>query len=321
MKRNIILILCILGFSQIFADQIRGSIDHILTLSNESQTVMITPGKLLAITADDLSMLEGLQISIKPASSLLRFRDSFAVFVYKQVSPFPAEEVFVYNGNKLTFDLLPTVQEVFLEIPFVENHSFVRSVDTVQITQQIDEQDFPLLFTIQPIMKGLPDSIIDAEIEITLNPVQGKFGTVNLVIEKEDDVNEPYDLFIDNQIVTSVDKPLILSSGVHTIKVLSNAYRAYSQNIAVSTGEEIQVEIELEVLYPKFIFELPDSANTFVDGELINTSEDLDLQPGEHVLLIEFGDYSLSRTIRSEFGKEYQIKLSFELEIAENSQQ
>ena len=182
---------------------------------------------------------------------------------------------------------------------------------------QLDE--YPLLLTIDPIMKGIPSDVARSKIEITVRPVLEDKGAVQ--IELPNEVNAAtVDLLIDGKVQPKKSGRFILPTGVHELAIRSDRYLPYSKSIGIEQAQTTRVEIALEPAQSRISFDAPKDAVVFFDGEEIDvaSASQVSVAPGEHVVLMRIGDYSVSKKIDIEGGKNYKVSLFFDILINDN---
>jgi len=97
MKRNIILMFLIyLLTASLFGENVNGYFQGALSLAEEN-TVPIALEEITSIIFDkETSFLEGIEIKIEVPRELQKYRNSFALYVYRNVSPAPDESSRLY---------------------------------------------------------------------------------------------------------------------------------------------------------------------------------------------------------------------------------
>ncbi len=98
--------------------------------------------------------------------------------------------------------------------------------------------------------------------------------------------------------------------------VIKNAVGSF----VISRGNTTKLDITMEQLLPTVIFEAPEGSEIILDGEKIDllASKVLKIKPGDHVVRMKLGDYSLSKKFTIDAEKKYKISLFLDILIQEN---
>ena len=97
-------------------------------------------------------------------------------------------------------------------------------------------------------------------------------------------------------------------------------YDPYESSFAVQKGSVQTVSAVLRAARPKVYFEGPDSSLVFLDGKRIDYApgKPVYTEPGDHIVVFQIGDYSLSKNFSIQSGKSYKISLFFDILLKEN---
>ncbi|MDP3177107.1 MAG: hypothetical protein Q8M76_04335, partial [Spirochaetaceae bacterium] len=111
----------------------------------------------------------------------------------------------------------------------------------------------------------------------------------------------------------------VVKAGAHKLLVKSEEYRDESISVNVEQGKIAELVIDLQDATPILVVEAPDSAVVLLDGERVDhvASPQMAVEPGEHEISCEIGDYSLRRSFIAYRGKTYRIVLSIDLQVEE----
>ncbi len=298
----------IIGEDNAFTEEIRVKMEELFTVN---------------IPSDRIRFVEGIEIEIKIPSAIRNLRDSFALFLYKDVYPKPDEDVWAYTGKRLTFELIPPRAQIYYRIPLDMGLDITPSPDTVYIEKPLRSSDFPLILTILPVMKGIPATASIAEFRIRTRTVLKETGSLEIDFTLSDLSPDPdmssVNLYLDGKSITPSEKPIVLTTGLHSLEFLSDDYRSQSFRVAIEPGKTTVLSIPVEPLIPRIYFEGPNVAEFFFDGEKLDIIPGvaLDVTEGEHTLLFKIGDYRVSKRIFIEKSKDYNISLFLDILVEE----
>ena len=329
MKKTKLAVIFIL-FSTVLshADNIRGPLVNILdaeilSADRKATEFDISPEEIFAVSPDYSNLPDKISIEIRSSETIKRFRDSFSLYSYTNVSPQPSYDIKSYHGKYSKSVLLPDRTRFFIDLKFSRSKSSDSSMPGTEVIDLTNLKDSkPLMFTILPVMKGVPDYLLSEKYKIKIKtywPEQGKIN-VKVLVPGSNDNNpentEDFSLSIDGNSHSKADN-ILLTSGIHKVTVSKKGYSEHNENITVKTNETRNVEILLKKNNPVVSIYSPDESELYIDGNIQNSRKISTLEPGEHTVLFKLGNYSLSRTIELEEGKNYVINLLLDIEVKE----
>jgi hypothetical protein len=192
----------------------------------------------------------------------------------------------------------------------------------VVIDEVVAPGDFPLALTVLPVMKGIPTTLYDSDFAVRVKPIFAEEGLVTVAVsaEDEDAVLEDPEITIDNSPVEIAGAAIRLDPGIHTLEVSADGYEPFESSFAVQKGSVQTVSAVLKPAQPKVYFEGPEASEVFLDGKRIDYApgKPIFTDPGEHIVLFQIGDYSLSKKFAVRGGKSYKISLFFDILVKEN---
>ena len=176
---------CVPGICR--ADQVRGLVvDEVRVRSDAAfeQTVSISLEEAAAITLEgETPFLEGIRIELLLSNELKKYFDSYALALYKNLSPRPQRAIRFYSGERTFFQYLPYLNRIYIQIPLNQSQSEqALPVGTYRLENPLTRADFPLLLTMVPLAKGIPAAITDKKFYFSIKPLLEKKGFVNLAI-------------------------------------------------------------------------------------------------------------------------------------------
>ena len=202
------------------ADSVRGPVAGIISLSDEPKPIQVSLEDLIVITApENPDLLLGIEIEIKIPPAVREFRDSFAFYLYRKPSPYPSRDNRNYTALRTAFEVLPSSIRAFYQIPVRAEHGLKDSLGTTVISRIVPPEEFPLLITILPVMKGIPSHVMASTFELTARPVLAPFGNLVLIISPEDNPEYPFKVFINDKPINFTSRPIPLKTGFHYIRI------------------------------------------------------------------------------------------------------
>ncbi len=300
------------------ADAIRGSVVDILQVRpNDQAAGSCRLEELLAVDLPEgASFFKGIEIEITIPQELMRFRNSFAVYLYKSASPEPVEEqIKRYTAESIGYYIIPNTRKMYMQIPLRANADLPRSPETILVKNLDENSDFPLLLTILPIMKGIPSDISRADFAVKAYPYMADEGILQLDLDTPG--NEAYSVLVDKQPLAYRNGGYLLSAGAHEVEIRSEAYLPVTRTVSIGAGKTTRLEIVLEKKEPSLNFEVPDGTIIFLDGNQVSGTS-LKTTEGHHTVVFKLGDYSMTREFEVIGGKRYTVTLFFDVFVKEN---
>jgi hypothetical protein len=325
--RVILLSLLFLGMlSPAFADQVRGIVVSEITVPGDAEfehTAALTIEEMLVVRLEaENPFLTGIRVELRLSNTLKKHFDTFALAVYKNVTPEPNRERRFYEAERAFFQYLPYLNRIYVVVPVRPEEEPQESlpVGTYRLEQPVEAATFPLLVTLVPLAKGVPSSIVDEEFYLTVRPVLQKRGYLRVALQfPAGRQAQPVRLFVDENEITGTSEPLELPAGIHQLRVLSTSFKEASATFAVESGKTTRLEIPLEELTASLKIDAPQGAEIFLDGKRLTASpgSELPVEPGSHLVRVKIGDYSHSKKFTIEPGRHYHLGVIFDIIINE----
>ncbi len=274
---------------------------------------------------DDTRFLKGINIEFQISDTIKNYADGFIISIYNNISPGPHENMNGFTGTRIFMESLPYINRSFITIPVGSNVYDINELTpgVLGVTEPVQVNQFPILVQIQPVMKGLPELLFNDRILFTFKPEIERKGILNLNINKPDGY-EAIDVIIllDSEEIVITSFPLILRSGIHSIKILSDVFNEENISVAITPGNTENVDINLEQSISALIFNIEplEGASIFLDGEKIDVyqGQRIVLTTGEHTIRFKLGSYSVSKRFTIILGRNYEITFFFDIDIKEN---
>jgi hypothetical protein len=300
-----------------FSDNIRGEVSSIITIGTEKTITEFRLYDLTGIAVIENPFLEGLDLTLTIPEELLKYRDSFMLNIYYLLDNIPDESLKAYKGSRLLSITIPVSKKMFISIPL----SKISNADVIPgsiISTMADWSELPLLLSITPVMKGIPSSVLTSIFKLEILPGISNKGILNLNITSLSSDNQYTILLNGKKITTETEN--ILETGIHQIKVESDNFKAISRSFVIERGETTEINLILEPLLPTVVFEAPEGAEIFLDGEKLDfvSGKGIQIEPGDHVVRIELSDYFLSRKFTIDAEKNYKVSLFLDILVQDN---
>lgn len=316
------LLLFVLSIASVYSENIRGKTTG--TLQINGPAVEFKPEEQVIITHPDeiLAFQEGIEIQVEIPPSLREFRNSFALMIYKDISLDSEGNRNEYRGTKIHMELIPARERTFVRIPFSKTHEITGDALTSVLSTPINAEQFPLLVTVLPIMKGIPDTAFSRKLIIRTVPIWKNEGSLRVNITNlSEDSEETVEVTVDKTTI-ELNKAVKLPAGIHKVRVASTHAPAIEQTIAVEPGEEITLNLELDYSPPELTIHIPQGVIIRLDGrpiEVDDTVEVIEVAPGNHSISYTLGELEVSRNFIVQSGSKMNINLFIDVEITERS--
>lgn len=306
----------------LMAENVNGLFQGYLSLAQEN-TLSVNLEQIAAIDFDkETSFLEGIELKIEVPRDMLQYRNSFAVYVYKNISPQPSGDDRFYKGSRIFMRMLPVQNNIYIRIPAVSDNSIVQSADSILIPGFTPRTDYPLLVTILPIMKGIPESVYNKAFDLTCKPIYSPKGSLSIQINSDlIDGDETFTVNIDGQPVKWPSDSYILDEGLHNIHVLSSSGMEQEASVVINAGEKQNLDLQFTYAEPEIKIEAPEGIVIYLDDELLirkDPDEPLKLEAGDHSVVFEIGGYQFSRDFTVAPGDSLIISLQMDVLIHNN---
>ncbi len=270
----------------------------------------------------ETELLNYIKISIFVPNVLKKYSDSFILQVFKRITPPPTKGKRVFYGKKVFSTFLPYLNRIYLEIPYKYKRRNKESLKANKnkgeyLLPQIKKEDFPILITIQPLMKGIPDYIFNHYFSFSITPAIENIGFLKINIENSH-TNAEYTIFVDGKKYPNPFNKIKLQAGIHQIQIQSEKYESTNSVVTIEPGKTTVANIKLKQNLSSVKFETPENAVIYVDGNRLEPEkEKINLKPGDHIIRIKIEDYSITRKLTVKTNKHYIVSLIFDILLKE----
>lgn len=276
----------------------------------------------------DSPFIQGFELEIRLPKAAIAVPGGFAYELWRGLTPDPDRKRFAYRGERLIMQGLPARAGYAIQIPTRGDHSLKSGPYATVIPVVVEQGDFPFLFKLVPVSKGLPPAVESAKFQVRVRPLLADAGVLSLRLRypeesgtpagAPDGARSPVIVSVDDQKVDP-SAPLTLKAGSHKLVVSSEAYRDESRGFAIEQGKTLELVVELQDTKPQVAIEAPDSAVVALDGARIDHVAHplMSIEPGEHSATCRLGDYTLTRRFVAYRGKSYRLVLAVDFQVEE----
>ncbi len=315
--RKYLLILLPLFFvtlSQLSAENIRGPVSGYLSLEG-SRTVETKAEHLTGIGIEGLSpLIQGFKLSVLADDEMEIYRNSFALYLYKNLNTAFDTETGSYKGSQALMRFLTFTEDLNILIPLTDNHTLSPDRSSFILADRDNRKDFPLILTILPISKGIPDAAYNKMIRVELEPIFFEKGQLqlNIMNDKGEVLDDGINISIDNKSYPWPGGPYTLSAGLHSITIRSDEGNEESRSFTLEAGQILNMDHVVQYQLPLLTIETIEGLQVFLDEKLLSEKEldkPFEIQPGGHSIRFELGDFIISRDFVAEMQQRISITM------------
>lgn len=319
-------LICALLSSTFFAENFRVGKVHTISLDSNSLTSQTSSEKIgvseaLAIyLPEDQTFIEGIEIKMDIPESVASWMDCVACSVYDKITPLPSSSQIDYSGVRQYVSTLPGRLSWVLQIPIKENNSIKANKYTTKIDCVPEFKNRVVFIRLQPVMKGVPEETLQALIPMTVKALLIDKGQLIMNINNPEGSDFPCTVYIDDKPVKydKENNKVLLSSGIHTISIISNSYRNEVRTVRIDQAKVTNLDILMKSTEPTLIINAPETSLIYLDDKKCNIlGKEFVISEGEHKIKFTIGDYEIMRSIQAIPGKTYTANFSVDLDISE----
>lgn len=291
-----------------------------INISKDEESVKTVSGisdALFITLPEDMTFISGLELTFKIPEEIAYWRDSVAYAFYENVSPYPSEKKVDYYGERIFFKTIPPKLSLVLDIPLADDFSIKESPYSVKVSPALDGKK-GIFIRFMQVMKGVPESLETAEMEITAKPVLRNKGILSLSVNPPSSESRKYTVYIDENPASNF-KNVLLDSGEHHLSISGESYRNEVRTFRIEQGKRTTLKIDLRGNEPTFRIVSPSSAAISLDGNIFsNTRGPFIVEPGEHTIKFTLGDYEVIKNVTASNGHSYTISLDVSASVSED---
>ncbi|MDR0503148.1 MAG: hypothetical protein LBH16_07495 [Treponema sp.] len=321
---KVLIIICLLIPFHLEAESFRTIVQGSLEVNPGNQagstaTLGINGSAFISLSAER-RFLRGVEIEISAPQAWISYRGSLMMMVYNRLNIQSGQGTVDIDGSRIAYEPLPGKIQTVYQIPLRQGHG-LRTTSYVTVPTGITSADtFPILFRLMTVAKGTTDEFESMTFNITARPVLSDEGAVKLVPRYPPQLRgKPFTVLIDDIKINNIAEELFLKEGEHHLVILSDDYRNESRLFIVEKAKVLDLTIELQDPTPLIIFEGPGNAVVFLDNVPVSqNSQPVAVEPGQHEVKYQIGDYTVIKNLNVQRGKTYRIALDVDLAVHEH---
>ena len=326
-KRALSCVLAILFLHLAEAEKIRGLLSGVIDLADsqlESREFSLGLEELMAIIpGEKAAFLSKVELILQIPPPIRLRADSFILLVYKMISPAPGRETYSYEGLEEAHFVLPNRSRFYINIPISQEGK--RGVprkngpDTLNLSQPLGEEDFPLLLTLLPLSKGVPPKMDATSLSIKAVPSWNNRGALAVSFTPDEILPESVSMTIDGEAILWQPE-LILPTGIYALEAEAEGYRRTSMSIVVQEAKTTHIEVPMVLEKATLSFDAPDQAIVFLDGERIDIpfGSPMRTEAGSHTVTVLLDNYRVTKQFSLNSGENLKISLFLDILIQDN---
>ena len=288
-------------------------------LNSENQDIRYRPEEIVIVDLEAIpDYQDGIELNFDISPGLKQYQKSFALLIYKGISPKPSEKNLSYSGNRVLMRLLPSKDSLYIRIPFRKDHNISVDAYSHLLPQVIRPDELPLMITVLPILKGIPKSAFDNYITVSTTPLWRNEGILNVNISNNSGIPEEIiTISVDGNEIDA-DENITVEPGIHNIRISSTHAPMVEKKVIIAAGETLVLPIELNYRPPRMTLNFPAEAQILFDGALLEINENsgtVEIEAGEHEITAILGDYKISRRFSISPAGQVNIELQVDLSV------
>lgn len=328
-RRMIAAVSCIFIAGLLPAEALWGPVTerHTVPLESGSEVAFVLTMGEIGIASFDATprFVDALEFEITIPDSIRTLLLPISLAVFSNVTISDDDPPMARDARSAASHVAQNARRVVFSLPLRLDHSVRATADTIVAEPMMEYDGSPFAVTIIPVSKGMPDSARDAEFPVRIRPIFRNEGAVVLeLLSPEGTTLEreslgQHTVTIDGREVVFDPDGIVLVPGVKRLGLQSETYREYSASIGVERGVTKKHVVQLEHPHAKVLISAPRGTTLFVNGEIVDaTSREIMLRPGEHTVMFRVGDFSVTRRIRVEPNRTYNVSLTLDVLVNED---
>ncbi|MDR2398610.1 MAG: hypothetical protein LBD74_07635 [Spirochaetaceae bacterium] len=322
-RRHVLVWLLFLAF-QLEAESLRVMItgDIQVSLHNpEGVSIPLSYVSSVVIALDqEVRFFRGVSLELTAPQTFLPYYGSLAMVLYANLGTRPGPGIADIEARQISFDLVPNKIQSVYHIPLRTAHGLRTTPYTSVPTGIIPSSEFPILFRLMPVIKGLSEEVESMEFQLHVKPILANEGAVRIAFRYPEQLpGKPFILLLDDVLIERPFEEQLLREGEHHLVILSEAYRNENRRFLVERGKILDITVELQDPTPLIIFEAPENARIYFDNEPVeDTRRSYPVEPGGHEVKFQMSDYSIIRPLTVQKGKTYKVALMVDVMVSES---
>lgn len=268
---------------------------------------------------EDKTFIEGIELNFKVPQIVTEWHDSIAWSFYKELKPSPSMEKNDYSGTRGYTGTFGSSYNLCIQIPLTEKNTIKKNPYAHYVEEVPELIDGKIFLRLQLVMKGTDDDISSGIFEVSARPLLVNKGKLSINLSAPDDKKlKAYTAYLDNKIFSISNKPVILSSGVHTLSLVSDFYRNEVRTVNIEQAKETSLNIKFRDIAPSVMLLAPEGTVIYFDDvKTSKTNKMFTVSQGSHTIKFIIGDYETVRTINAVNGRSYTVAVNLETEVSE----
>ncbi|AEJ19010.1 hypothetical protein [Gracilinema caldarium] len=325
MKPRLYAALCLVSIlvpleAETFRTTLKGTIE-VSPLRPEGKSLTMTYIDAVVVTlSPESAFLKGIEIELKVPQIYLKYRSSVGMSLYNGLKELPKPGVVDFQLDRLAFEIIPAKLQAVFQIPLRQGHGLRTSPYVTVPTGIIPPTTFPLVIRLMPLIKGLSEEVETMEFNLTVRPIIADEGALRLRVRPPEAMKDkPFTVLIDDVVVPDFSKERILKTGEHYLSIISEDFRTESRTFIIERARTLDMTVDLRDTTPVLQFEVPENTRVYLDDILLtNSRQPFSVEPGQHTVRFQVGDYSVVKHLTIEKGKTYNIALTIDVLIKED---
>lgn len=283
------------------------------TAASESKACGINDCISVKFPADSIFM-QGVELTIKIPQAVANYRNTIIYSLYSNVSPVPTEKGIDYSGTEVYSGLYPGQLSWSIVVPLVKGNSIKQSPYADKTLIADKTRGFVLLRN-QLAMKGVPQSVLDAQFEVSAKAVLADYGALKIASS----VNAgDYSVFVDEKpVAPGEDGLILLKPGKRSVSIVSDKFRNEARSVMIEKARISELNLDLQSVAPAVRVSAPEGTKVYIDGAETESNGELDLEAGEHIFKFNIGGYEVVKKVNIQNGKSYTISVNVDASVKE----
>ncbi len=273
----------------------------------------------------DSRFYDAVEIEITVPSVISDFPGALALTINTVGTMSERAGVVDINGARIVSQPLSRTGKSFIQIPMRSDAATNASAAVMVLDNPVHYDEFPVALTVVPLMKGLPESVAGARIQVVMSSVTRAIGAAAVTYTLEDgsefqveSLRAPeFALTIDGERI-EVAGEYLLQPGLHRVALTSETYQDQEITFGIERGVVTPVSLPLLPALATITYTAPRGARVYVDGStLAASSGDFTAPPGEHTIVVVVGDYTVTRRFSVLEGRTYNLSITMDIVVEE----
>ncbi len=268
---------------------------------------------IAAVLPEDLTFIQGIEIQVKVPQIVAKFRNTVIYSIYNDIAPTPSENRIDYSGTELYSGAYQGQLVWSILIPLARGNTIKQSPYADKTLIPDTKGGFVFLRN-QLAMKGVPETVMSAEFEVSVKPILNGLGGLRITAPAD---SGEYTVIVDEKPASPAESGVfILKPGRHNISIASENFRNEVRTVIIDEAQITDLSVELTSVKPSVKIHAPEGTKFFVD-DLETDIKSPDMSPGAHLLRFEIGGYEVTKNVTIQNGKSYTISVSVDAAIKE----